>query len=149
MGLLQSAAGEADAPAGKTPPPPGRDNMEQIQALAVRKPVVAAINGAAAGIGLVTALMADVRFAAEGIKMTTAFSRRGEYSRTAYSSGVTGNRRKARKKSTIGVDTATADGSSARHSVHSLSSNRINCRPLSVYLSPLYLRFTASVDVLV
>lgn len=79
MGLLQSAAGETDAPAGKTPPPPGRDNMEQIQALAVRKPVVAAINGAAAGIGLVTALMADVRFAAEGIKMTTAFSRRGEY----------------------------------------------------------------------
>eukprot|EP00729_Bicosta_minor_P013583 gene13583-30542_t len=80
MGLLESAAGDSSGGfgGGSGPPlPPRRENMEQIQALAVRKPVVAAINGAAAGIGLVTALMADVRFAAEGTKMTTAFARRG------------------------------------------------------------------------
>ena len=36
-----------------------------------------AINGACAGIGLVQALMCDLRFAAEGVKFTTAFARRG------------------------------------------------------------------------
>jgi enoyl-CoA hydratase/carnithine racemase len=45
--------------------------------LTVRKPVIAAINGACAGIGLVQALMCDVRFAAAGAKFTTAFARRG------------------------------------------------------------------------
>jgi len=43
----------------------------------VPKPVLAAINGACAGIGLVQALMCDVRFAAAGAKLTTAFARRG------------------------------------------------------------------------
>ncbi|BBY46367.1 enoyl-CoA hydratase [Mycolicibacterium celeriflavum] len=43
----------------------------------MRKPVIAAINGACAGIGLVQALMCDVRFAAAGAKMTTAFAQRG------------------------------------------------------------------------
>lgn len=43
----------------------------------LRKPVVAAINGACAGIGLTLALMCDVRFAAAGAKFTTAFARRG------------------------------------------------------------------------
>lgn len=45
--------------------------------LTIRKPIVAAINGACAGIGLVQALMCDVRFAAAGVKFTTAFARRG------------------------------------------------------------------------
>ena len=45
--------------------------------LSVRKPVIAAINGACAGIGLVQALMCDIRIAAAGAKMTTAFARRG------------------------------------------------------------------------
>lgn len=45
--------------------------------LSIGKPIVAAINGACAGIGLVQALMCDVRFAAEGAKLTTAFARRG------------------------------------------------------------------------
>ena len=43
----------------------------------LRKPVIAAINGACAGIGLTQALMCDVRFAAEGAKFTTSFPRRG------------------------------------------------------------------------
>jgi enoyl-CoA hydratase/carnithine racemase len=41
------------------------------------KPMIAAINGACAGIGLVQALICDVRFAARGARMTTAFTRRG------------------------------------------------------------------------
>ncbi|UXA19624.1 enoyl-CoA hydratase [Mycobacterium sp. SMC-4] len=43
----------------------------------LRKPIIAAINGACAGIGLTQALMCDIRFAAAGAKFTTAFSRRG------------------------------------------------------------------------
>jgi 2-(1,2-epoxy-1,2-dihydrophenyl)acetyl-CoA isomerase len=43
----------------------------------IPKPVIAAINGPVAGIGLVQALMCDLRFAAAGAKFTTAFSRRG------------------------------------------------------------------------
>ncbi len=45
--------------------------------LSIPKPIIAAVNGACAGIGLVQALMCDVRFAAEGAKLTTAFARRG------------------------------------------------------------------------
>ena len=43
----------------------------------VPKPIVCAINGGCAGLGLITALVSDVRFAAEGAKITTAFARRG------------------------------------------------------------------------
>jgi enoyl-CoA hydratase/carnithine racemase len=45
--------------------------------LAFRKPLIAAINGACAGFGLVQALMCDVRFAARGAKLSTSFARRG------------------------------------------------------------------------
>jgi enoyl-CoA hydratase/carnithine racemase len=45
--------------------------------LAFRKPLIAAINGGTAGIGLVQALMCDVRFASRTARMTTAFARRG------------------------------------------------------------------------
>ncbi len=38
----------------------------------LQKPIVAAINGPAAGVGLALACFADIRFAASGIKMTTA-----------------------------------------------------------------------------
>lgn len=45
--------------------------------LTIPKPIVAAINGACAGIALCNALCCDVRFAAAGAKFTTAFVRRG------------------------------------------------------------------------
>jgi enoyl-CoA hydratase/carnithine racemase len=45
--------------------------------LGIPKPIVAAINGPCAGLGLVLALMCDIRFAAGGAKLTTAFARRG------------------------------------------------------------------------
>jgi enoyl-CoA hydratase/carnithine racemase len=45
--------------------------------ITVPKPMIAAINGAAAGFGLVQTLMCDVRIAVPGKKMTTAFARRG------------------------------------------------------------------------
>ncbi|WP_193043631.1 enoyl-CoA hydratase [Mycolicibacterium baixiangningiae] len=44
---------------------------------ALRKPIIAAINGACVGIGLTHALMCDVRFAADGAKFATSFARRG------------------------------------------------------------------------
>ena len=45
--------------------------------LTIDKPLIAAINGGCAGVGLVQALQCDVRFAAHQAKFTTAFARRG------------------------------------------------------------------------
>jgi enoyl-CoA hydratase/carnithine racemase len=47
------------------------------ETLDVAKPVIAAINGGCAGLGLVVALCCDLRFAAAGAKFTSAFVRRG------------------------------------------------------------------------
>jgi len=52
-------------------------NERHDYALTIPKPVVAAINGACAGLGFVHAMMCDIRFAAEGAKFTSAFARRG------------------------------------------------------------------------
>src|SRR5919197_3190816 len=41
--------------------------------LGIPKPIIAAINGPAAGLGFVVAIMCDIRFAAAGAKLTTAF----------------------------------------------------------------------------
>jgi enoyl-CoA hydratase/carnithine racemase len=44
---------------------------------AVPKPIIGAINGACAGLGMVMALYTDLRFASDSAVFTTAFSRRG------------------------------------------------------------------------
>lgn len=64
---IQSAGGETREP----------ETRKHTHATQVPKPVIAAINGACAGLGLVHAAMADIRIAAAGAKFTTAFSRRG------------------------------------------------------------------------
>lgn len=45
--------------------------------MSIPKPIIAAINGPCAGIGLVFALYCDLRFAASNAKFTTSFSQRG------------------------------------------------------------------------
>ena len=45
--------------------------------MSIRKPVIAAINGPCAGIGLVFTLFCDMRFASAEAKFTTAFAQRG------------------------------------------------------------------------
>ena len=54
-----------------------RDRMPHTMLTAVPKPTIAAINGGCAGLGLMQAVCADVRFAAAGARLTTAFARRG------------------------------------------------------------------------
>lgn len=65
------AGGDASGATG------AHDSRPVTYALGIPKPVIAAINGPCAGLGLVHALMCDVRIAAESAKLTTAFARRG------------------------------------------------------------------------
>ena len=45
--------------------------------MSIRKPVIAAINGACAGLGLAIATMTDLRIVERSAKFSTAFSQRG------------------------------------------------------------------------
>jgi enoyl-CoA hydratase/carnithine racemase len=54
-----------------------QDDRPITFAMTIAKPVIAAINGACAGLGLAFALTCDLRICAAGAKLTTAFSRRG------------------------------------------------------------------------
>ncbi len=81
-GADMEALGErAKGGARSTAPRPAEspDNFAQRYSyfLAVPKPVIAAINGPAAGIGFVLTLFCDVRYMAEGAKLSTSFARRG------------------------------------------------------------------------
>ncbi len=51
--------------------------IHQTDALKIRKPIIMAINGAAAGLGLIVSLHGDIRFCKSGAKLTTAFAKRG------------------------------------------------------------------------
>ncbi|HZP31504.1 MAG TPA: enoyl-CoA hydratase-related protein [Acidimicrobiia bacterium] len=69
---------DMDDLAGASQGRPARDaSRTMLHALGVMKPMVAAVNGACAGIGLVQALACDVRFAASSARMSTSFARRG------------------------------------------------------------------------
>lgn len=71
---------DAAAPASQgAEPAPLRDDPTRRYGYIrhIRKPVIAAINGAVAGVGLCITLFCDVRFMIEDARMTTAFSRRG------------------------------------------------------------------------
>ncbi len=64
-----------DAIAGAPMDMAGRSVPSRIQTF--RKPLIAAINGPCAGLGLVHALLCDVRFMARGARLSTAFAKRG------------------------------------------------------------------------
>lgn len=63
--------------AGRGSPPLREGRPPRYFPMAFPKPIVAAINGPVAGVGLVEALYCDVRFAVPDAKITTAFARRG------------------------------------------------------------------------
>jgi len=71
MNVLQGIESGTNEPSSEA------DTRAHTHAMGIPKPVIAAINGACAGLGFVHALACDVRFAAEGAKFTAAFSRRG------------------------------------------------------------------------
>ena len=70
---------DADDLAARTQGVAGEEGVDRAMthARTLRKPLIAAINGGCAGIGLLQALVADLRFAAAGVKLATAFTRRG------------------------------------------------------------------------
>jgi enoyl-CoA hydratase/carnithine racemase len=53
------------------------DALPNFTPMLISKPIIGAINGACAGVGLIQALMFDIRIAAAGAKFTVAFARRG------------------------------------------------------------------------
>lgn len=82
--IVVTGTGRAFCPGADLAHRPGPDeeplpnsSMPRTIPLDIAKPMIAAINGACAGVGLAYALQCDLRFAAHGAKFTTAFARRG------------------------------------------------------------------------
>ena len=79
-GHVQHGAYDAGTPADLASPGFGIDprfDHDFAYHFGLSKPVIAAVNGAAAGVGLVLACYCDLRFAAAGAKLTTAHGRLG------------------------------------------------------------------------
>jgi enoyl-CoA hydratase/carnithine racemase len=77
---VAALAGGAETAARLRPPsPPSDDDLAQRYSylLAVEKPLLAGINGAAAGIGLCLTLFCDIRYIAAGAKLSAPYARRG------------------------------------------------------------------------
>lgn len=86
MNALDSMSGEGGGAAEDlseleaSPGDPGLGEDFQVTysyLLSVRKPIIAAVNGACAGLGFVFALLSDLRFVDANAKFSTAFSQRG------------------------------------------------------------------------
>ena len=81
--LKNTADGSGQAFAEELESSPGDPEMgEDFQVtygylLAVRKPIIAAINGPCAGLGFSIAMLCDLRFVSENATFTTAFANRG------------------------------------------------------------------------
>jgi enoyl-CoA hydratase/carnithine racemase len=77
--LAAAAAGKSTLGAPPAPTEGIEANFAQRLSymLAVKKPILAAINGPVAGVGLVVTFYCDMRYMAAGTKLTTAFARRG------------------------------------------------------------------------
>jgi enoyl-CoA hydratase/carnithine racemase len=77
--LAAAAAGRSTLGASATPTEGIEANFAQRLSymLAINKPIVAAINGPVAGVGLVVTFYCDMRYMAAGARLTTAFARRG------------------------------------------------------------------------
>lgn len=65
-------AGQSRAESPTSDPPGVFSYLQQVS-----KPVIAAVNGVAAGAGFVLAMMSDLRFGSDAASFTTIFSRRG------------------------------------------------------------------------
>jgi len=76
-----TAAAVGDMPTLEHAPPPGplREDFQTEfgYLMAIPKPIVAAVNGPAAGVGFLLALFCDIRLASEKARMGAIFSRRG------------------------------------------------------------------------
>ncbi len=87
MNALDSQASGGDLGGGqelrKLDADPGDKSMgENFQIaftyiMSIRKPIIVAVNGACAGLGMSIALLCDMRFASDNAKFVTAFSQRG------------------------------------------------------------------------
>jgi enoyl-CoA hydratase/carnithine racemase len=73
------AAGRSAAPVEQPFDPKSDPSFQHSHSYfpAVPKPIIAAINGACAGLGLIMTLYCDMRFASDAAVFTTAFARRG------------------------------------------------------------------------